>query len=664
MFNLREKTAGQECGREMPGRGSGLDLATISVTGFRRFKTKTTLQTNGKLVAILGPNEAGKSSLLKAIELLEDDSPPGAKEFCRAAEKSTFEIEGRFYLSDSDLEAAGLSGSRWLHVYKGEDGVRKYRLDPPAPKRDRAQRGEFVSAVTTLFGNKRFLSKLAELELTEQFEGEFKIIKGALDDKSEDLSKENIARVDEFIGKISPHIDERMAAVVKSIPTLGEALVKHESAQNPRMVAIGILAKRLPQIVVFGEQERNLQHEYDLAQVSSAKPIALDNLFDLAEVQLDKYVSILTEGDQAKISTLETKINRNLEKNFSAYWKQSKITVSIKGLVDRIIVHVVNEDAEFTSFAERSDGLRQFVALIAFANGAWSGNPIMLIDEAEQRLHYDAQADLVQMLGRQEIASKIVYTTHSAGCLPEDLGNGVHLVHPIKGDDAFSRINNTFWDDSTPGFTPLLFGMGASTMAFFPTRHALMVEGPSDMLLLPTMIRHALSLSVLGFQIVPGLSYSEGLVQSPAMGKKSGVLFLVDGDPGGEKLRENIVQMKVPKADVFVLTNPDKSAVEVEDFVAPDLLVMAFNALCKKFHKSEGQITLDALPESSRMAWLEGRYKEQFKKKISKIAFAYEVLDLINNNRERSLIDATRASAFKKICRQIYNRFANQKIDA
>jgi len=36
-----------------------MELISVSIKGWRRFKEKVNLQTNGKLVAMLGANEAG-----------------------------------------------------------------------------------------------------------------------------------------------------------------------------------------------------------------------------------------------------------------------------------------------------------------------------------------------------------------------------------------------------------------------------------------------------------------------------------------------------------------------------------------------------------------------------------------------------------------------------
>jgi ABC-type sulfate/molybdate transport systems ATPase subunit len=60
----------------------------VKVAGFRRFGQASTLNTTGKLVAILGPNEAGKSSLLDAIAMLSHDEAPARGDIARASRLS------------------------------------------------------------------------------------------------------------------------------------------------------------------------------------------------------------------------------------------------------------------------------------------------------------------------------------------------------------------------------------------------------------------------------------------------------------------------------------------------------------------------------------------------------------------------------------------------
>ena len=52
-----------------------MELVAFSLEGYRRFAEKTSVKLIGPLVAFVGPNEAGKSSLLRAIASLHEDEP-------------------------------------------------------------------------------------------------------------------------------------------------------------------------------------------------------------------------------------------------------------------------------------------------------------------------------------------------------------------------------------------------------------------------------------------------------------------------------------------------------------------------------------------------------------------------------------------------------------
>ena len=167
---------------------------------------------------------------------------------------------------------------------------------------------------------------------------------------------------------------------------------------------------------------------------------------------------------------------------------------------------------DYIEIDQRSDGLRQFVALRAYvALEEATVKPVLLIDEAETHLHYDAQADLVQVLEEQDDVAKVVYTTHSAGCLPRDLGTGIRAIVPTyresdgeRSQTDDSEVVNRFWTHGR-GFSPILIAMGASVLAFASTRKAVIAEGMSDAMLLPTLIREATGADHLEYQVAPTL---------------------------------------------------------------------------------------------------------------------------------------------------------------
>ncbi len=213
-----------------------------------------------------------------------------------------------------------------------------------------------------------------------------------------------------------------------------------------------------------------------------------------------------------------------------------------------------------TNIEERSDGLRTFIALSAFlAAKHLAVPPVLLIDEAETHLHYDAQADLVGVLLKNVEATQVFYTTHSPGCLPSDLGTGIRLLSKDEEQRDASNLKSDFWTNQEPGFTPLLYAMGASAAAFSVCRRAVLSEGAADMILLPTLIRLATGKSDLDYQIAPGLSnaHAYGMNVEEIAAK---VVYLTDGDPGGDKHERALLEAGVDASRILRL--PDGAATE------------------------------------------------------------------------------------------------------
>lgn len=632
-----------------------MELCSISVTGFRRFRQQTTLQTQGKLVALVGPNEAGKSSLLHAIAAITHNQAPAGGDFARGEDRSRFRIEARYHLSDEDREAAGGIDATWLILEKGADGKRLYSFKPERPRRSLLPRRLLKEALEGARNNAKFRLRLESNELLPQIDS----LITAVNSSEESIEAETLENALSELSDILNIIEPTDSASIRKMPDIVESFSASEKAPLPSEFAWKALSKRLPEVLLFDEDARNLASEYSLASLREAVPQSLANLCRVAKLDIPKLLQVHGEGDQAAVTTLEHEANDTLKSRFAQDWQQSGVSVQIRILDNSLLVQVVNTSREFTSFAERSDGLRQFVALQAFTSGSSSKAQIILVDEADQKLHYDAQADLVQMLARQDFASKVIYTTHSAGCLPEDMGNGVRLVRPTKNDESRSEIVNRFWAENEPGFAPLLFGMGASTLAFFPTRNAVMVEGPSDMLLLPTMFREALGTDVLGFQFVPGLSGSMNDIgfHAPAIGMNSDILFLTDSDSGGEKIKADLHKRGVAKDRLFSVGTKGGNCEEVEDFIAGKVMISAVNVLMGKYHPKASSLTDRDIPDKQRMAALEREFKKRTGVKLPKIDFAYEVLAVVERDPSAKILDPKRKASVRSLASAILKRF-------
>lgn len=629
-----------------------MDLVSLKVEGFKRFKQNVTLQTSGKLVAILGPNEAGKTSLLNALLSTQNDDPIHPSDISRTCSSDDVKIIASFLLTEDECNTAQLRYPSWFAIHKYGDGLRRYGVTPRPPIRNIENRAVLRGRLAKAMGTTRF-EKMSEQDTAAAESFKQAII--ALESESESLPPSELKTLLELDNVMSENIVQDWDGF-KSLPSDLAKAIEAERKPTPHLAAIGILTPMLPKILNFGEGERLLKSSYSLPEFDGDPPAALKGLADIAALDLELVTEAMRQGSEAKIATLEYQANANLRKQFEKAWRQSKIHVSFRFATNRIDIQIVDEQSVFTDLDERSDGLRQFVALQSFVMREDGVKPILIIDELEQKLHYDAQADLVQMLAKQSVAGKVIYTTHSAGCLPEDLGSGVRLVSPSATSASESQIKNKFWDGTQTGLSPLLYGMGANTLAFFPTRRAVVVEGPSDMLLLPRLFRETLQRDNIGLQFVPGLAnLIQPIIEINSIGENT-VCYLIDGDESGDSISSILIKGGVGEERIFKISNDTRSAVELEDFINPSLLMDAVDKCLKIFH-NKPPLERSKINSKRRTKQISDLYKMISGSDMPKVSIAYALLERIDSDPTLALLDHRRADAFGKLVGRVVTSF-------
>lgn len=611
-----------------------MKLISVKLHGFRRFEQTSSMNVDGKLVAVVGPNESGKSSFLNALMHLNNSSPfianGGSQELTRTASipANRTVVEARYLLEDVDRESIsrvhGAEESRWFTVGKRTEGAFWCRIDP-LPRRNLHPRHKMVRALTGVSSRKGFLDLAAEHEdLVDRVED----LVSALDTSVEMLSDESRDSIRSLAAAVENGVSDESPKYLHQLVQQLRHLADHEEG-DLHQDAINVLFNRRSRFLLFSDSERSLNSEYDLNEIWEDPPAALRNLARVAQLDLPSLYAATTASDPAQIASTLERANERLSRIFSETWSQSNVAASFR--VDGQLLHILVREpqARYTSIAERSDGLRQFVALLAFATLEHSERvPVLLIDEAETHLHYDAQADLVQMLTKQDVVCKVIYTTHSVGCLPEDLGTGVRLIETDDSDPYSSTIQNWFWQSDRPGFSPLLFGMGASTLAFIPVRHAVVTEGISDIILWPTLLREATGLSHLDFQVVPGLSEANRSEIVRLDHEAPRTVYLIDSDKGGQGLRKQLMKAGISADRILFIPDVKKQELVIEDLVDPEAYLRAINEELRRSCGQDAIFPRNRLPIAGRPKAVSDWCKTQGIKPPSKRAVAYRVLEL------------------------------------
>ncbi|WP_406027314.1 AAA family ATPase [Nocardioides sp. NBC_00850] len=566
-------------------------VSKIDFKGYQRL-AETACNTSGKMIAFLGPNEAGKTTVLRALDWFSNGE--GALPFT-ARNNKTPPVEGvpvvnvTYWLDPEDLKA-----------------IEDLNLADPPTFFSRGRRVDGVYENGLVPSGRRntapFEEALELFQIAFDAEGPFD------EDESEPHLANYAATVHDVLanpdGGWDEEWDEDWAGALDRLEGIGamDAIVSLNqirtmlSAEHPNETARRILRNRAPAFVLFGEEDRGLRSSYDLADetLRNAPPHALANLAWVADLDLADLWEAMETDQKRKARTAERRANEALEERLGQRWRQKGLDVefNVSGTELEINVSEHASDGATTPVEERSDGLRTFIALVAFlARHNFDVPPVLLVDEIETHLHYDAQADLIEVLTSGVEATQVFYTTHSPGCLPRDLGTGIRLVQPIEDRSDASRLRNDFWTiDDSPGFTPLLFAMGAGAAAFSAFRRAVLTEGAGDMILLPSLMRRATDSDDLDYQVAPGIAnyHGTGLELEEVAAR---VVYLVDGDEGGNKHLQRLREMEIPEDRIKQLPAPKA----IEDFVHPDRYLAVVNAFFLSTGNKKAELRFEEL---------------------------------------------------------------------
>jgi AAA domain/AAA ATPase domain len=640
-----------------------LRLIKLKLSNYRRFAGEQSLDLNEDVIALVGPNEAGKSSILAAIGSVGRKEAPSPSDTTRGLD-SPAEVSALFALDPDDRDA--LKGIRdaqavtrvWI-ARRASESTSFWTLEP-SPTRDIEPRKVSLERLATAHND--------DPSLVED-EDTYLAAVEALGSSKQTLPPEAIAAIESLAEALQSgaegstamddaEADRRRAQRARLAPVLFEQ-VRIERQPTPWRQVVDILAERIPEVAFFQAADRDLQSTYQLNEVAGDPPPALRNLCALAELDLAEVHSAVINGKIGHVERLFEVANENLKRRFQDTWRQSAVYPRFGAPLDQVLrIFVATEESEYTFPEERSDGLRWFMALHAFLGARSRPDLILLVDEAETHLHYDAQADLIDALMNQRIARQVIYTTHSVGCLPPDLGCGIRAMLPDK-DAERSRITNSYWSVSPTGtekvgYTPLLFAMGANLLALTIPRFGVVVEGPSDAILLPSLMREVADIAMLAYRIAPGLS-EIAKSDAPSLSHHGGkVLALTDGDQGGRAICEKLRGSGIPGATIFDLGQV-RAECTLEDLVDASVLTEAINQEMETWGIGPFRVVASELPITGRWEWLtkQGTDTGTPIERLSKNRVAQRVVDIGRNSRQsgspRKLVNETDADNLREL---------------
>ena len=300
----------------IPTRGANFD-GTISSRHLwiSEIQRKDGSQTRGKVLAILGANEAGKSSLLKALTRLNDEEPFQPHEVSRGSDISNVSLKAHYLLSDDDREHANIPDARWYMITKYPTGERKWWIEPRPNDRDYGYRQKLSKDASTIASKTKMAAFLGEAD--ENLVPETVRFCSLISQRNEDLSDSEKATFSNLAERWKLVLDRDSPSYLSAFSNALDAGVKAENAESARLIAGRKLWARLPDYLIFGDEDRNLKSSYSWTEIAADIPDALENLAKIAELDLPLLIRKMTANViDPDNDTMLDKANAALKKNF------------------------------------------------------------------------------------------------------------------------------------------------------------------------------------------------------------------------------------------------------------------------------------------------------------------------------------------------------------
>lgn len=508
---------------------SPFSYRSFRISNYRGINSVKLEFSRNSLILLLGLNESGKTSILKAIEAFDFYNDPRNEEDLP-----------EFFEKMRNRSDASFSGEIKITAEINVQCNLREILKQDQSEDQSEDQGEEADSFLRRMALIKYLSREKRCAISRVIcfeDGDYKDSYYTFEDAPEALK--SYVENDETARKLARNIINRSAYIIR-----------FEDFQH-------IIPERI-----------YINEESDVSEGSWYKII--DSLFyDTNEkFSIERYKKLLEKRPEDAESMLSA-VNENLNSKFTKQWKElsgvesiSEVDLSYTPSEHFFQIKVVDKDHSRYSVAERSKGAIWYIGFLMKTEfrrkkmRSEIGRPVFLIDEPASNLHSTAQQMLLSNLTELARDAYVIYTTHSQYLVsPENLGQ----VHVVKRRDQ--KITCEHWGncdgDDAMHYQPLSDCLGITPHGLdLGWDKALIVEGPSDAAIIKGMYK-ILHRKDPNFVIYPaGSATKMDILISLNMGWGSKFRILLDNDDEGKKAKRKYEE-KFQLSESYFITHPD-----------------------------------------------------------------------------------------------------------
>ncbi len=576
-------------------------LIRATISHFKNFLDPQTIDIETDVTCLVGKNESGKTTILKALHRLNPANGDG-REFDVTTEYPRWRLSRDRRSADLG-QVEPVEALFELDEADAADLAPHLGATPPAGTVVRAARNYENELLISIDAGAEAVILAAASDAAVDDEKAAELAELADIDKAatraSELSKQMKEQGDTALGKAYASF----GSCLKKYSSLGSAELSDE--------AIDAITARLPRFFYFSNYDK-LPGECDLttlaSQVAAAKPLAPEQRTVLALLAHagEEPADFLDDNYDSRKAELQA-ASGDLSRRAFEYWKQN----TDLDVVFDTDMPVVGNDAQGgeirhrvlkielrdgrhggveTNFATRSSGFQWFFSFFAAFSEYQESNDsiIVLLDEPGTSLHGEAQKDFVRFVFDELAASKqTIYTTHSQYLVDPARYEKLRAVHDrATRDNPDLGVVVTPVDLSADKDTVLpvesALGYTISQHLFIGGGHHLAVEGSSDFVYLQRVSEHVLASGGTGLDPRLAAIPVGGDSNMPAfvalLGRRLKVSALIDGDrtnAKAQRVKSAAAANGVPASAIIVCsdvsgtpTNADiEDLFDVEDYL-------------------------------------------------------------------------------------------------
>lgn len=551
------------------------------------------------LTVLVGKNESGKTSLLKALHKLNpfqrepyriaNEWPRGRR---NQRDPSQVVCDALFKLNPEEVtEVESLTGERLdkneVNVTRNYAGNIEIRL--PANFSDKLHPNDIDTILSCLPQIKEPVSdefREKALNCMDDVrrlasEGRFTDLSQIRSTHENDLQAiiNNGYPLDPAVGHefINEYL-QKLQQITEQLPHLQSIHQKaHEYIMN-----------RLP-VFIYMSDYRAFTGTADLEQVKQRKDRkslseedkSLITILELAGLNLDEEAQKAHSQDKEERQYDLDDASSTLTRLITERWKQRRYEVAFRADGNQFFTFVKDDtDPSLIKLEERSKGFQWFFSfdlMFMYESQGTFKNCVILLDEPGLSLHPDAQKDLLKRMEEYAKDNTLIYTTHLPFMIDLQCPERIRVLSESREG---TTVTESLVDSQPEGKLVLQAALGMSgSTSFLVAQRNLVVEGVDDFWIITELSR---LVRASGHQslpddlfITPAGGASEAVYIATFMiGQNLDVVVLLDTDTAGFNARDKLVKSWLTKyndAKASVLTLKDCISSDSTEYSIEDI---------------------------------------------------------------------------------------------